>query len=189
MKLIAISLATASLCATAAASPVTFNIDPTHSMPRFSYSHFGFSTQLARFEKMSGKLVLDDAAKTGSIELTVDMDSLDGGLPLLNKHLKSADFLDVSKYSTAVFKSTQIVFDGDRPTAINGNLTMHGVTQPVTFTVTSYKHGPHGFLQNREAVGGNAVATVSRSAFGVGRYAPNVSDEVTISIGLEAVRE
>lgn len=179
----------ATVCSQAGAAPVTFNVDPAHSMPRFSYSHFGFSTQLGRFQKMSGKVVLDSEARTGSMELLIDMDSLEGGSPILNKHLKSADLLDVGKYPTAIFKSTQIVFDGDRPSSINGNLTMHGVTQPVTFTVTSYKHGPHGFVQNREAIGGNAVATVSRSAFGVGRFAPNVSDEVTISIGLEAIRD
>ncbi|MBV8123770.1 MAG: polyisoprenoid-binding protein [Paucibacter sp.] len=189
MKSTILIVALATLCAHAGATPVTFSVDPAHSMPRFSYSHFGFSTQLGRFDKMSGTVTLDSDAKTGSMELQIDMDSLDGGMPILNKHLKSADLLDVAKYPTAVFKSTQIVFDGDRPSAINGNLTMHGVTLPVTFTVTSFKHGPHGFVQNREAVGGNAVATVSRSAFGVGRFAPNVSDEVTISIGLEAIRD
>lgn len=187
MKFAAILFAS-TICTTAAASPVTFSVDPSHAMPRITYTHFGFSSQLVRFEKMDGKIILDLDAKSGSLDLTVDMDSLNGGLAVLNKHLKSADLLDVGTFPTAAFKSTQVVFDGDRPVAINGNLTLHGVTQPVTFTVTAFKHGPHGFLQNREAIGGNATATVSRTAFGVGRFAPNVSDEVTISIGLEAIR-
>jgi polyisoprenoid-binding protein YceI len=189
IKHLAISLAAVISCSAALASPVTYDVDPNHSRPSFSYDHFGFSTQVARFDKMSGKVVLDDDAKTGSMDLIIDMTSLDSGLPLLDRHLKSADFFDVSSHPTAEFKSTHITFDGDRPTSINGYLTLNGVSQPVTFMVTAYKRGPHGMLQNRDSIGGNVVATVSRSAFGLGRYTPDVSDTVNLSVGLEATRE
>jgi polyisoprenoid-binding protein YceI len=189
LKRAAVSLATAIICSAVHASPVTFDIDPNHCRPTFSYDHFSFSSQVARFNKVTGKVVLDDDNKTGSVDMIVDMSSLDSGLPLLDKHLESPDFFDVSSYPTAEFKSTHITYDGDRPTSINGYLTLHGTTQPVTFMVTGYKRGPHGMLQNREAIGGNAIATVSRSAFGLGRFTPDVGDSVTINVGLEAIRE
>jgi polyisoprenoid-binding protein YceI len=116
------------------------------------------------------------------------MTSVHSGLELLDKHLRSGDFFNVDKYPTATFKSTAILFEDDRPVTIVGNLTLHGVTQSVTFTVTAFKHGPEEFRQNRDAVGGNATATISREQFGLGRYEPAVGDSVTISLGLEALR-
>ena len=107
----------------------------------------------------------------------------------LNAHLAKAEFFDVAKFPTATFKSTTIMFEDDRPVSIVGDLTLHGVTQSVNFTVTSFKHGPHEYHQNREAVGGTATATVSREQFGLGRFEPSVSDAVTISLGLEALRD
>jgi len=169
--------------------PVSFSIDPAHSMPRFSYNHFGFSNQLARFDKMSGKIQLDFDKHEGSMDISVDASSIDTGNTLLNSHLKAGDFFDVGSYPVATFKSTNIAFEGDRPSAIAGNLTIHGVTQPVTLNVNSFKHGPHGNLQNREAVGGTASASISRTAFGLGRYAPNVGDDVILTISLEAIRD
>ena len=191
MKLVTIccALSLAGLCDASFASPLTYKVDPQHSRPRFAYSHFGFSTQMGTVTKMSGKIVFDADAKTASVDVVIDMTSLTSGSDLLDKHLKSGDFLDTSRFPEAAFKSTSVAFDGDRPISISGTLTLHGVAQPVTFNVTSFKHGPHGALQNREALGGNATAMISRTAFGVGRFAPNVSDDVTITIGLEASKE
>lgn len=179
------------LCACTAlqASPVTFSVDPEHTLPKFTYTHFGFSRQEVRFDKVTGKIVLDMQAKTGSMTISIDMSSLNSGVEMLNKHLRSGDFFNVDKYPAATFKSTAIMFEDDRPVSIIGDLTLHGVTQSVTFTVTSFKHGPHEYHQNREAVGGNATATVSREQFGLGRFEPSVGDTVTISLGLEALRE
>ncbi len=184
-----LALALAGACSSAFCSPATYSIDPEHSRPRFTYNHFGFSTQMGSINKMSGKVTLDTDAKTASVDIVIDMDSITSGLPLLDKHMKNGDFLNVTDFPQATFKSTNVAFDGDRPVSISGNLTLHGVTQPVTFAVTAYKHGPHGALQNRDSVGGNATAVVSRSAFGLGRLAPSVSDDVTIIIGLEAIRD
>ena len=179
------------LCACTAlrASPVTFSVDPEHTLPKFSYTHFGFSRQEVRFDRVTGKITLDMQAKTGSMTITIDMTSVNSGIELFNKHLRSGDFFNVDKYPTATFKASSITFEEDRPVSILGDLTLHGVTQPVTFTVTSFKHGPHEYHQNREAVGGTATATVSREQFGLGRFEPSVGDAVTISLGLEALRD
>ncbi|HEY6925259.1 MAG TPA: YceI family protein [Steroidobacteraceae bacterium] len=176
-------------CPVLKASPVTFSVEPDHTLPKFSYTHFGFSRQEVRFDRATGKIVLDMQAKTGSVNISIDMASVNSGIELFNKHLKSGDFFNVDKYPTATFKSNAITFEDDRPVSISGELTLHGVTQSVIFTVTSFKHGPHEYHQNREAIGGNATATVSREQFGLGRFEPSVSDAVTISFGLEALRD
>jgi polyisoprenoid-binding protein YceI len=179
------------LCAWPAskASPVTFSIDPEHTLPKFAYTHFGFSRQEVRFDRITGKITLDMQARTGSMSVSIDMTSVNSGIELFNKHLRSGDFFNVDKYPTATFKSNAIMFEDDRPVSIAGDLTLHGVTQSVTFTVTSFKHGPHEYHQNREAIGGNATATVSREQFGLGRFEPSVGDAVTITLGLEALRD
>lgn len=172
----------------AQATPVTFSVDPEHSLPRFSFNHLGLSTVVGRFDKMSGEIILDAEKQTGSIDVIIDISSLSTGVEVLDEHLISGDFFNASKYPTATFKSTMITFDSGRPVSISGNLTLHGVTQSVTFIVTAFKRGPHLMKQNRESIGGNATAMVSRSAFGLGRFTPNVGDGVTISLGLEAIR-
>jgi polyisoprenoid-binding protein YceI len=185
------ALAIALLCACSAlrASPVTYSVDPEHTLPKFSYTHFGFSRQEVRFDRITGKIVLDMQAKTGSMNLSIDMASVNSGIEMFNKHLRSGDFFNVDKYPTATFKSNSITFEDDRPVSIVGDLTLHGVTQSVTFSVTSFKHAPHEYHQNREAIGGNATATVSREQFGLGRFEPSVGDAVTISLGVEALRD
>lgn len=174
--------------APALAAPESYALDAGHTFPRFSYSHFGYSTQLSRFNKTTGRIVFDKAAKTGSVDITIDTKSVDTGFPLFNEHIQSADFLDTAQFPTATFKSTKVVFDGDKPTAIEGNLTLKGVTRPVTLTVTSFQAMPHPILK-KDAIGANANVTVKRSDFNAGKYAPNVSDEVRIDIAVEAIKE
>ena len=174
--------------APAIAAPETFVIDNAHTFPRFSYSHFGYSTQLSRFDKTSGKIVFDSAAKTGSVNVVIDTRSVDTGFPLFNEHIQGEDFLDTAKHPTATFKSTAVRFEGDKPVAIDGNLTLKGVTKPVTLTVSSFQHMPHPMLK-KDAIGANASVTVKRSDFNAGKYAPHVGDDVTISIAVEAIKE
>ena len=177
---------TVATSAPALATPETYVVDGNHTFPRFSYSHFGFSTQLSRFNKTTGKIVLDKEAKTGSVDVVIDTKSVDTG-SILDEHIQGEDFLDTAKYPTATFKSTQVIFKGDQPVAIKGNLTLKGVTKPVTLTVTSFRAMPHPML-NKDAIGANAYTVVKRSEFNAGKYAPNVSDEVRIDIAVEAVK-
>lgn len=186
MKTLATLALTAALAAPALAAPQTFAIDNSHTFPRFSYSHFGLSTQLSRFNKTTGTVVLDKAAKTASVDVTIDMKSVDTGFALFNNHIQGADFLDTATYPTATFKSTKVHFDGDKPTAIDGNLTIKGVTKPVTLKVTAFTAMPHPMLK-KDAIGANATVVIKRSEFNAGKYAPNVGDDVTIDIALEAV--
>jgi polyisoprenoid-binding protein YceI len=188
-KLTALALATVTTMTTAPAlaAPETYILDGTHTYPRFSYSHFGYSTQLSRFNKTTGKIVFDQEAKTGEVDIVIDTRSVDTG-SILDEHIQGKDFLDTAQYPTATFKSNRVVFEGDRPVAVHGNLTLKGVTQPVTLTVTSFQAMPHPMLK-KPAIGANAHTVVKRSDFNAGKYAPHVGDEVRIDIAVEAIKD
>jgi polyisoprenoid-binding protein YceI len=186
-----LSLATAlfaALAGSAIAAPVTYNVDGSHTFPRFSYSHFGYSTQLSSFKNTSGKVVFDAEAKTGSVDITIDAKSVNTGFDDFNGHIQGEDFLDTAKYPTATFKSTKVVFEGDKPKSIEGNLTIKGVTKPVTLTVTSFQAMPHPMMK-KPALGANAFTTIKRSEFNAGKFAPYVGDEVRIDIAIEAIAQ
>lgn len=186
-KLFALLIA-AGVSLSAAAAPETYVIDGTHTFPRFEYSHFGFSTQLSRFDSTTGKIVIDKAAKTGSVDVTIDAKSVNTGYATFNNHIQGADFLDTAKYPTITYKSTKLNFNGDTLASVDGNLTVKGVTKPVTLTVTSFKCMPHPMLK-KDACGANAVAKILRSDFNAGKYAPNVGDEVTLTFAVESIKE
>lgn len=170
----------------AAAAPVTFDIEPSHTYPRFSYHHLGLSTQLARFNKTTGSVILDTAARTGSVEVRVDMRSIDTGSAQLDQDIQGADLLDTARHPFASFRSRAIRFRGDIPAVIDGVLTINGISRPVSFTVIGFRRGFHPVFR-RDAIGGNATAVIRRSDFGVGAQVPLVSDEVTLDIALEAI--
>jgi polyisoprenoid-binding protein YceI len=183
--LLAVALA---VSAPAFATPETFVIDNNHTFPSFSYSHFGYTVQTSRFNRTSGKVVLDRAARTGSVDVLIDTQSVDTGSPLFNEHIQGPDFLDTARFPTASFRSTAVTFDGDRPVSIDGNLTLKGVTRPVTLKVTGYQLMPHP-MAKKDAIGANATASVKRTDYNAGKYAPYVGDDVTIDIAIEAIHE
>jgi len=187
MKKLVLALTLCGFAVSASAAPETFIIDQGHTAPRFEYTHLGYSKQVHRFDKTSGKIVYDRAAKSGSVDITIDAKSVNTGLALFNKHIQDVDYFDTKKYPTITFKSTAVKFDGDKPVAIDGKLTIKGVTRPVTLTVTSFQAMPHPMLK-RDAIGANAVTEIKRSDFNMGKSAPYVSDEVTLSIAMEAVK-
>lgn len=170
------------------AAPETFNIDTGHTAARFEYNHFGYSRQMHRFDKTTGKIVLDRAAQTGSVDVMIDSKSVNTGLALFNQHIQEEDFFDTDNYPTIRFKSTKVKFDAGKPVAVEGELTMKGVTRPVTLTVTHFHAMPHPMMK-KDAVGANAVASLKRSDFNMGKHAPYVGDEVTLSIAVEAIKE
>ena len=181
-------IATALISAAAYAAPETYVIDSTHTYPRFEYSHFGYSTQLSRFDKTSGKITLDRVAKTGSVDVVIDMKSVDTGSALFNGHIQGEDFLDTEKFPTATYKSSAVKFDGDKPVAVEGNLTIKGITKPVTLTLTSFFCMPHP-MTKKDACGANATAKIKRTEFNAGKFAPYVGDDVTLTIAVEAGKE
>ncbi|MBP7981249.1 MAG: polyisoprenoid-binding protein [Tolumonas sp.] len=188
VKLSAVLALATAVSAPVLAAPETYVIDGSHTFPRFSYSHFGLSKQLSRFDKTSGTIVLDKEAKTGSVDIVIDTTSVDTGFPVFNGHIQGADFLDTTAFPTATFKSTKVVFKGDAPTEVQGDLTIKGVTKPVTLTVTSFVAMPHPMLQ-KDAIGANATTVIKRTDFNAGKYAPNVGDDVTIDIAVEAIKQ
>ena len=187
-KLSAALILAATVAAPALAAPETFNVEPNHTFPRFSYNHLGYSVQLSRFDKTSGKVVFDKAAKTGSVDIVINTKSVSTGSDVFNEHIQGEDFLDTGKFPTATFKSTKVVFEGDKPAKIEGNLTLKGVTKPVTLTVTSFQTMPHPMVK-KDALGANAFTTVKRTDFNMGKNAPYVGDEVRIDIAIEAIKE
>ena len=188
MKKLVLVAALGAFSAAAFAAPETFNVEPTHTYPRFEYSHFGYSNQQQRFDKTSGKIVIDRAAKTGSVDVSIDTTSVNTGYALFNQHIQAEDYFDTARYPAITFKSTKVRFDGDKPVAVEGNLTIKGVTRPVTLTVTSFHSMPHPMLK-KDAIGANATTKVKRSEFNMGKNVPYVSDEVTLTIAVEAIKE
>jgi len=181
------ALALATLAAgSALAAPVTYTVDSSHTYPRFSYSHLGYSTQLSSFTNTSGTVVFDAAAKTGSVDIVIDMTTVNTGSTDFNSHIQGEGFLETAKFPKATFKSTKVVFDGDKPTSVEGQLTIKGVTKAVTLTVTSFQAVPHPMMKV-PALGANAFTTIKRTEFGAGKYAPYVGDDVRIDIAIEAV--
>lgn len=170
------------------ATATTYVLDPDHTFPRFEYSHFGYSTQVSRFDRTTGTVVYDKAAQTAAIDITIDMKSVNTGSALFNEHIQGIDFLDTANFPTATFKSTQVHFKDGVPKAVDGNLTIKGITRPVTLEVTSFRNAEHP-MAKKDAIGANAVATIKRSDFKADKYAPYVDDQLTLHIAIEAIAQ
>jgi len=185
MKVLALAALLGSAFA-AQATPVTYKLDPNHTMVLFSWNHFGFSNPTANLGISAGTLVYDEAnpAKS-SVEVTLPLANLDTHVSALDEHLKKPDFFDAAKYPVVTFKSTKVEALGGNKFKVTGDLTVHGVTRPVVLDATLNKAGMQPMLKV-PAVGFDATGTIKRSDFGVGAYVPNVSDEVQIRITTEA---
>lgn len=188
MKRIALFAVAATLSTAALAAPETYVIEGSHTLPTFSYSHFGYSTQLSRFDKTTGSITLDRATRTGSIDVKIDTTSVNTGFALFNEHIQGEDFLNTAQYPSATFVSSKVNFEGDKPASVDGTLTLKGVSKPVTLKITSFMCMPHP-MRKKDACGANATTVVKRSDFNMGKYAPHVGDDVTITIPVEAIKE
>lgn len=186
--LIAAVLAASAFAGSALAAPVTYTIDPAHSLQSYQYRHMGLSYAGGRFDKTSGTITLDAAAKTGSVDVTIDVNSLNTGVAKLDEHLKSKDFLDVAQFPAITFKSGNFKFNGDALSSVSGDLTIHGVTRPVTLNITNFACIDHPMMKV-PACAANAEATIKRSDFGVGAYVPMVGDELKLSLEVESVKK
>ncbi|WP_297575463.1 YceI family protein [uncultured Deefgea sp.] len=175
----------ASLAATAFAAPEVYTIDPSHTLPSFEVNHLGYSTQRGSFDKSSGTITLDLAAKTGATNIIIDTTSLRSGWEKRDAHLKGEDFFNTEKFPTMTFKSNDFKFAGDKLVSVVGELTLLGVSKPVTLKVTNFKCSPHP-MSKKPACGADASTTIKRSDFGMSAYVPAVSDEVTLRIQVEA---
>ncbi len=171
------------------AAPVTYNLDPTHTYPSFEADHFGgMSVWRGKFNSSAGKFVLDRAARSGSVEVTIDMASIDFGLDKMNEHAVSADMFDVAKYPTATYKGTVSRWEGDAPAEVAGELTLRGVTKPLMLKINSFRCMPHPMLK-KEFCGADAEARFNRGDFGLDYAAAyGFKLDVLLRIQAEGVR-
>ncbi len=185
------------------AAPETYVIDPVHSFPNFTIGHFGMSTIHGRFDRMSGKITLDRAAKTGAIDVKIDTASLNTGDAKhepgswaaktygprsRDEHLRSADFFNVAEFPEASYKATRFNFNGDTLESVDGELTLIGVTKPVKLSVTAFRCAPNPF-NKKDMCGADAAVLFKRSDFGMKTFLGPVPDEVKMVFGIEAYKE
>jgi polyisoprenoid-binding protein YceI len=179
----------------AAAAPETYKLDEHHTFPNFMINHLGYSTVFGRFNKSSGSFTVDFQAKSGSVEMNIDAASIDtgdherNGLPRTrDEHLRTADFFNVAEFPRITFKSNGVKFNGDAVSEIDGQITILGVSKPLTLKLEHWKCGPHPFTK-KLMCGGNAVGALKRSEFGVKYGVPAISDEVKLNISFEAYKQ
>ncbi|PNS08497.1 YceI family protein [Solilutibacter silvestris] len=184
MKLLPIALLSL-LAAAGSVNAADYKIDPGHTMVLASWNHAGYSNPTANFTGATGTIRYDEKSpEKASVEVIIPIDQVQSFVPELNDHLKSADFFDAQKYPTATFKSTKVMLK-DGHLKVMGNLTLHGVTKPVTLKAKLNKVGIQEMMKV-PAIGFDASTTISRSAFGISKYVPMISDEIELRITTEA---
>ena len=178
----------AAACSVAVAAPVTYDIDPKHTYPSFEADHMGGrSVWRGKFDRSTGQVILDKAAGTGTVDVVVDMSSVDFGLDKMNDKARSAEIFDIAKYPQATYKGKLEGFANGAPSRVVGELTLHGVTRPMTLQIDSFKCMQHEIVK-REVCGADALVTFNRDDFGI-----DVSKKlgfkmgVTLRIQVEAI--
>jgi polyisoprenoid-binding protein YceI len=194
MRKTLVALVVAAVPLTAGAAD-TYTIDPTHASELFAVEHLGLSTVHGRFDKFAGKFSIDRTAKKGDVELAIDTTSVntndnDKGSRQRSRdeHLRSADFFNAAEFPKMTYKSTNVVFSGDNPTTVEGNLTLLGVTKPVALKVDRFKCNP-ATATAKERCGGDATGKVKRSDFGMTRGIPQVGDDLILTISFEGNKD
>ena len=183
----ALGVALGALGAAALAAPVTYNIDSNHTYPSFEADHLGgVSKWRGKINSTSGTIVLDKEAQTGTVDVTMDMTSIDFGHQGLNDHANTPDIFDTAQFPTATYTGRLTNFRDGAPTMVEGELTLHGVTRPVNLTVEKFLCKQHPMMM-REVCGADATATLSRADFGVTIGQPLFDMGVTLRIQIEAI--
>jgi polyisoprenoid-binding protein YceI len=185
LKILGASLAL--VCGSAMSAPVSYTIDPTHTYPSFEADHMGVSIWRGKMNKNSGTVVLDKTAGTGTVQIEIDLTSIDFGLPAMNAWATGKDFFNVEKSPRAIYKGTLEKFMSGSPTQVSGELTLNGQTRPVNLSIHLFKCIPHPMLK-RELCGADASGSFKRDAFGLSAgkdYGFNM--DVTLRIQVEAI--
>lgn len=184
LKHIVVALAAAS---SFSAFAQTYTIEPSHTYPSFEADHMGISVWRGKFTKTSGTVTLDRAAKTGMVDIIIDANSIDFGHAKMNEHAKNKDLFNAEKFPTITYKGKTMKFDGDKPVAVEGELTMLGVTKPVELKISKFKCIMHPFFK-REVCGADASAEFKRTDFGLSYGTPMFSPDVKLAIQVEALK-
>ena len=189
MKKALIAAAVLALSSLAQAETANYAIDPTHTFVTYEIGHFGTSTNRGRFDKKEGNVALDKSAKTGKVEITFDLASINTGVAPMNKHLLSDDFFAAEKFPTAKFVSDKFVFNGDKVNEVSGQLTLKDKTNPVTLKASNFNCYQNPMLK-REVCGGDFEATIDRTQWGIDYgLAWGFPKNVKLVIQVEAVRQ
>lgn len=163
----------------------TYKLESTHGYINFSYTHLGFSRPIVGFNSFDVTLELDkDDVSASSLEVDIDAASIDSRIEVFNGHLKSADWFNVEAHPDITFVATDIEMTGDDTMTVTGDLTIMGITKPVTLDATINKAGTHPF-NKKPTIGVSATGTLLRSDWNLGKYAPAVTDEVELNIQVE----
>ena len=165
----------------------SYIVDSYHTFPHFSINHLGFSTLQGRFDKTSGTVTLDRAAKTGSVNISIETGSVSTGYVKRDEHLKSPDFFNAAEFHAITYQSTAVHFKGDKPASVDGNLTIMGVTKPVTLTIDAFNCGTNP-MSKKDECGAGASAQIKRSDFGVKYGLPVIGDDVKLVFEIEAIK-
>lgn len=168
----------------------TFEFDKSHTEIVWKVNHLGFSTSIGEFDEFDGTLILDqDNPENSKLDVTIQIGSIDSGVPALDDHLKKDDFFDAANHPTATFKSTKVDVTGENTAKVTGDLTIRGTTKPVTLDVTLNGLGAHPFQDGVTVAGFSARTVIDRTEFGVSAYAPAVGAEVELVIESEAQKK
>ncbi len=186
---LAIALASAlGLGSAAVAAPEKYVLDPSHSQIVFSYNHLGYSTGYGMFSGFEGEIQFDQAdAAASSVSVAFPVRTMLTGWQARFDHFMSPDFFDAAEDEMVTFASTAIEVTGDKSAKITGDLTLNGVTKPVVLDAVLNQVGDHP-MEGKPWAGFSATTTVLRSDFGLGMFAPFISDEVTIELSIEAMK-
>jgi polyisoprenoid-binding protein YceI len=174
--------------ASLAFSQENYRVDPLHTVTTFSVSHLGLSLQRGSFGRTTGTVMLDRATKTGSIDVAIDAASVTSGSPSREAMLKGEDYFNVAQFPVITFRSNHLKFDGDSLVGCEGELTMRGVTRPVTLSVADFKCAIHPATK-KPACGAEVSTRVKRSEFGMTKNQASTSDEVIIAVAIEAIQQ
>jgi len=162
----------------------TYKLEPTHTSVTFQWTHFGFSHPSGKFMNADGSVTLDQAnPANSSVNVSFAIAGVATGVPALDKEFQEAAWFDAAKYPTATFKSTKVAVTGKTTADVTGDLTIHGVTKPVTLHVTLNQVGQE---MGKATAGFTATGAINRSDFGIGAYVPAVSDKIDLYIEAEA---
>jgi polyisoprenoid-binding protein YceI len=182
---LAMTAAACMLAGAAIAAPKTYEIDPKHTAPSFEADHFGgVSVWRGKFTKSSGSITLDREAGTGTVEVNIDTASVATGVEDLDKHLRGPEFFDVEKFPAATYKGRFGKFKDGAPAEVQGELTLHGVTKPVTLTLKSFKCIPHPMKKAPELCGADAHATINREDFGI-NWGKNFGFDMQVKLAIQ----
>ena len=170
------------------AAQEVYVIDPRHSHPQWEVRHMGMTPQRGSFTKATGKIELDRVAKKAAVDVTIDATSVRSWDNSLDAILKADRFFNVEKFPTITFKSTNVAWEGDRPATIDGELTMLGVTKPVSLKVVTFACGENPG-NKRQMCGAEATTTIKRSEWGMSNNLNSGSDEVKLTFPVEAYKD